>query len=58
MDQLNQRLSDPSLYINQKETYETVQAHKRVQQQVKELSERWESIALELEEMKETQSVL
>jgi ATP-binding cassette subfamily F protein 3 len=57
VDQLNQRLSDPSLYLNQKETYETVQAHKRVQQQVKELSERWESIALELEEMKETQSV-
>ncbi len=52
LDQLNQRLSDPSLYLNQKETYETIQAHKRAQQQVKELSERWESIALELEEMK------
>ena len=52
MDQLNQRLGDPSLYLNQKETYETLQSHKRVQQQVRELSERWESIALELEEMK------
>jgi ATP-binding cassette subfamily F protein 3 len=57
MDQLNQRLSDPSLYINQKETYETVQAHKRTQQIVKDLSERWESLALELEEMKETRSI-
>jgi ATP-binding cassette, subfamily F, member 3 len=52
MDQLTQRLGDPSLYQNQKETYETLQAHKRAQQQVRELSERWESIALELEEMK------
>ena len=57
MDQLNQRLSDPSLYINQKETYETIQAHKRTQQIVKDLSERWESLALELEEMKETRSI-
>jgi ATP-binding cassette subfamily F protein 3 len=53
LDQLNQRLSDPSLYLNQKETFETIEAHKRTQQQVKELSERWESLALELEKMKE-----
>ena len=49
---LNQRLSDPSLYLNQKETYETIQTHKKVQAQVKELTQSWESLALELEEMK------
>ncbi|RPI99369.1 MAG: ABC transporter ATP-binding protein, partial [Deltaproteobacteria bacterium] len=54
LDQLNQRLSEPSLYLNPKETYETIQTHRRTQQRVKELSERWESIALELEAMKET----
>ncbi|OGP89667.1 MAG: hypothetical protein A2156_00440 [Deltaproteobacteria bacterium RBG_16_48_10] len=52
LDQLNQRLSDPSLYLNQNETFETIQAHHRTQQQVKELSERWESLALELETIK------
>jgi ATP-binding cassette subfamily F protein 3 len=52
LDQLNQRLSDASLYANPKEAYEAIQAHKRSQARVKELSERWESVALELEEMK------
>ena len=52
LDQLNQRLSDSTLYANPKETYETIQAHKKSQARIKELSERWESVALELEEMK------
>ncbi len=52
LDHLNQRLSDPKLYLNQKETYETVQTHKRVQEQVKELTRSWEFLALELEELK------
>jgi ATP-binding cassette subfamily F protein 3 len=52
LDHLNQKLSDPNLYLNQKETYETVQTHKRVQEQVKELTQLWEFLALELEEMK------
>jgi ATP-binding cassette subfamily F protein 3 len=52
LDQLNQKLSGPNLYLNQKETYETIQSHKRVQEQVKELTRSWESLALELEEMK------
>jgi ATP-binding cassette subfamily F protein 3 len=53
LDQLNVRLSDPSLYLNQKETYETIQTHRRVKEQVQELTQLWESLALELEEMKE-----
>jgi ATP-binding cassette subfamily F protein 3 len=52
LDDLNQRLSDPDLYLNQKETYETIETHKQVQERVKELSRSWESLALELEEMK------
>jgi ATP-binding cassette subfamily F protein 3 len=52
LDQLNRKLSDPNLYLNQKETYETIQSHKRVQEQVKDLTRSWESLALELEEMK------
>jgi ATP-binding cassette subfamily F protein 3 len=52
LDQLTLRLSDSSLYANQKEAFETIEAHKKTQQKVKELSERWESIALELEEAK------
>jgi ATP-binding cassette, subfamily F, member 3 len=52
LDQLNQRLSDPSLYLNQKETYETVRNHKRAKEKVNELSQLWESLALELEEKK------
>jgi ATP-binding cassette subfamily F protein 3 len=52
LDHLNQRLSDPSLYLNQKETYEAIQTHNRVKEQVNELTQLWESLALELEEMK------
>jgi len=54
LDHLNQRLSDPGLYLNQQETYETVQAHKQVKEQVTELTQRWEFLALELEELKMT----
>jgi len=50
LDDLNQKLSDPNLYLNQQETYETIQTHKKVQEQVKELTQAWESLALELEE--------
>ena len=54
LDHLNQRLSDPKLYLNQKETYETVQTHKQVKEQVRELTQLWEFLALELEELKMT----
>jgi len=49
---LNQRLSDPNLYLNQKESFETIEAHKRVKERVRELTQVWEFLALELEEMK------
>jgi len=52
LDQFNQRLSDPNLYRNQKETYETIQAQKQVKEQVGELTHLWESLALELENLK------
>jgi ATP-binding cassette subfamily F protein 3 len=52
LDDLNEKLSDPKLYLNQQETYETIQTHKKVQEQVKELSQAWETLALELEETK------
>ena len=52
LDSLNQRLSDPDLYLNQKETYETLQTHKETQALVQSLTQSWESLALELEEMK------
>ena len=52
LDHLNERLSDPNLYSNQRETYETVQTHKQVQEQVRELTQLWEFLALELEEVK------
>jgi ATP-binding cassette subfamily F protein 3 len=52
LDHLNQRLSDPNLYTNQKETFETIQSHKQTQEQVKELTRSWESLALEMEELK------
>ena len=51
LEDLNRRLSDPSLYLHQKETYETVQTHKVTQERVKTLTESWESLALELEEL-------
>jgi ATP-binding cassette subfamily F protein 3 len=54
LDRLNQRLSDPKLYLNQKETYETVQTHRQVKEQVRELTQLWEFLALELEELKMT----
>jgi ATP-binding cassette subfamily F protein 3 len=54
LDQLNQKLSDPNLYLNQQETYETVQTHKQIKEQVKELTQLWEFLALELEELKMT----
>jgi ATP-binding cassette subfamily F protein 3 len=53
LDHLNQKLSDPYLYLNQKETYETIETHKRVKNQVEKLTQKWESVALELEEMKD-----
>jgi ATP-binding cassette subfamily F protein 3 len=52
LEYLNQRLSDPNLYLNQKETYETIRTHKKVQGQVKELTQLWELLAFELEELK------
>ena len=52
LDYLNQKLSDPNLYLDQKETYETIQTHRETQQLVKALTQSWESLALELEEMK------
>ncbi len=52
LDQLNQKLSDPNLYLNQQETYETVQTHKQVKEQVRGLTQLWEFLALELEELK------
>jgi ATP-binding cassette subfamily F protein 3 len=54
LDQLNQRLSNPDLYLNQQETYETVQTHKQVKDLVRELTQLWEFLALELEELKMT----
>jgi ATP-binding cassette subfamily F protein 3 len=52
LDHLNQRLSNPDLYLNQQETYETVQTHKQVKERVRELTQLWEFLALELEELK------
>jgi ATP-binding cassette subfamily F protein 3 len=52
LDHLNQRLSDPNLYLDQQETYNTVQTHKEVKEQVRELTELWEFLAIELEELK------
>jgi len=52
LDQLNQKLSDPNLYLDQRETYETVQTHQQVKKQVGELTQLWEFLALELEELK------
>jgi ATP-binding cassette subfamily F protein 3 len=52
LDHLNQRLSDPNLYLNQQETYETVQTHKQIKEQVRELTQLWEFLAIELEELK------
>ena len=53
MDHLIRRLSDASLYLNQKDAYEIIQNHQKVKERVKELSQHWESLALELEELRE-----
>jgi protein subunit release factor A len=52
LDHLNQRLSDSNLYLNQQETFETVQTHQQIKEQVRELTKLWEFLALELEEQK------
>jgi ATP-binding cassette subfamily F protein 3 len=52
LDQLNLKLSDPNLYLHQQEAYETVQTHKQIKEQVQELTQLWEFLALELEELK------
>ncbi len=52
LDRLNERLSDPNLYLNQKETYETIEAHKKVREEIKELTHLWELLAIEIEEMR------
>jgi ATP-binding cassette subfamily F protein 3 len=52
LDHLNQKLSDPNLYLNQKETYDTVQGHKQTREEVRQLTQLWEFLALELEELK------
>jgi ATP-binding cassette subfamily F protein 3 len=54
LDHLNQRLSNPDLYLNQQETYETVQTHQQVKERVRELTQLWEFLALELEKLKMT----
>jgi hypothetical protein len=40
--------------MNQQQTYETIQTHKQVKEQVRELTQLWEFLALELEELKMT----
>ncbi len=52
LDHLNQKISNPNLYLNQQETYETIQSYQQVKEQVKELTQLWEFLALELEELK------
>ncbi len=52
LDNLNQRLADQRLYLDPKETYRTVEAHRQVREEVQKLTRLWESLALELEEIK------
>ena len=52
LDDLNQRLSDPSLYIDRKEAYDTIQAQRQAKEKVDSLTQSWESLALEMEQMK------
>jgi len=52
LDDLNQRLSDPSLYLSKQETYKTFESHRQAKERVDELSQQWESLSLEMEEMK------
>jgi ATP-binding cassette subfamily F protein 3 len=53
LDDLNQRLSDPSLYLDRKEAYDTIQAQRQAKEKVNTLTQSWESLALEMEQMKE-----
>jgi ATP-binding cassette subfamily F protein 3 len=55
LDDLNQRLSDPSLYLDRKEAYDTIQAQRQTKEKVDTLTQSWESLALEMEEMEEKQ---
>jgi ATP-binding cassette subfamily F protein 3 len=55
LDDLNQRLSDPSLYLDRKEAYDTIQAQRQTKEKVDTLTQSWESLALEMEQMKEKQ---
>jgi ATP-binding cassette subfamily F protein 3 len=50
--ELNQKLADSSLYLNPRETYETIEAHKKTEARVKELTSSWETLALEVEGLK------
>lgn len=52
LDDLNQRLSDPSLYVDRKEAYDTIQAQRQAKEKVDALTQSWESLALEMEQMK------
>jgi ATP-binding cassette subfamily F protein 3 len=52
LDDLNQRLSDPSLYVDRKEAYDTIQAQRQAKEKVDTLTQSWESLALEMEQMK------
>ncbi|MCX8117869.1 MAG: ATP-binding cassette domain-containing protein [Desulfobacterota bacterium] len=52
LDLLNERLSDPKLYLDPNETHETIEAHRKVREEVQQLTQLWEALALELEEMK------
>ena len=52
LDDLNQRLSDPSLYIDRKEAYDTIQAQRQAKEKVDTLTQSWESLALEMEQIK------
>lgn len=52
--QLNQKLADSSLYLNPRATYETIEAHKKTEARVRELTSSWETLALEVERLKES----
>jgi ATP-binding cassette, subfamily F, member 3 len=52
LDDLNQRISDPSLYFDRQEAYDTIQAQRQAKEKVDTLTQSWESLALEMEQMK------
>ncbi len=54
LDALNQRISDPSLYLNRQEAYDTIQAQRQAKERVDTLTQSWESLALEVEQIKES----